>query len=137
MGTLQLLLIVVGLIAVGIAVSVGIGVFGSNADSTTKDALVQDCIRIAAQAQSFYRKPSMLGGGNHSFDNITIVDCGMEDMGDGGGENINGAYYIEGSGTDFAVMGTSVADGSKIVTVYLDMTQTDPELRMTVEYDGW
>lgn len=53
------------------------------------------------------------------------------------GGNINGSYYIEGSGTDFAVMGTAVADGSKIVTVYLDMTQSDPELRMTVEYDGW
>ena len=42
MGSQQLLLIVLGVIIVGIAVIVGISIFGSNADQANKDAVTHD-----------------------------------------------------------------------------------------------
>lgn len=139
MGTQQLLLIVLGVIIVGIAVVVGINIFGSNAEQANKDALTQDCLRIASAAQGYFRKPTMLGGGNNEFDDIEITDCGMSDNGDGKGENVNGLYEITtASGTDFEITGTSANDATKTVTVTIDMTGTTDEERVTVAYsDTW
>jgi hypothetical protein len=138
MGTQQLLLIVLGVIVVGIAVVVGINIFGTNAEQANKDALTQDCLRIAAAAQGFYRKPAMLGGGDNAFDGITITDCGMTDIGGGIGENVNGQYSITTAAADaFVVQGVSATDNTKTVTVSVDMTQTTDDLRVQVAYAGW
>jgi hypothetical protein len=138
MGTQQLLLIVLGVIIVGIAVVVGINIFGSNAEQANKDALTQDCLRIASAAQGYFRKPTMLGGGNNLFDGIEITDCGMSDNGSGDGENVNGVYSITtASGTDFAITGASANDPNKTVVVTIDMTGATDEERVTVDYNGW
>ncbi len=138
MGTQQLLLIVLGVIIVGIAVVVGINIFGTNAEQANKDALTQDCLRIAAAAQGFYRKPTMLGGGNNAFDGIDIEDCGMSDDGTGAGTNVNGSYSITtAAGDDFVITGTSATDATKTVTITVDMTATTDDLRVQVAYAGW
>ena len=138
MGTQQLLLIVLGVIIVGIAVVVGINIFGTNAEQANKDALTQDCLRLASAAQGFYRKPTMLGGGNNAFDGITIEDCGMSDAGGGVGTNVNGSYTITANAGDlFSIQGASATDGNKTVTVNVDMTQTTDDTRVTVVYAGW
>ncbi len=137
MGTQQLLLIVLGVIIVGIAVVVGINIFGTNAEQANKDAITQDCLRIASAAQGYYRKPTMLGGGNNAFDGITIEDCGMADNGTGSGENVNGTYAITGTADAFSVTGTSATDAEKMVTIDVDMTQTTDELRVQVDYSAW
>lgn len=67
MGQQQLLLIVLGVIIVGIAVVVGINVFTASASSSNRDAVVSDLTNLASIAQTFYRKPTALGGGNNSF----------------------------------------------------------------------
>ena len=138
MGTQQLLLIVLGVIIVGIAVVVGINIFGSNAEQANKDALTQDCLRIASAAQGYYRKPVMLGGGDNTFDDIEISDCGMTATADEfTSDNVNGEYVITGSGQDFTVTGTNPNDDAKTVAVTVDMTQTTDDERVTVEYAGW
>lgn len=137
MGTQQLLLIVLGVIIVGIAVVVGINIFGTNAEQANKDAITQDCLRIAAAAQGFYRKPTMLGGGDNAFDGITIEDCGMADDGTGAGENVNAIYTITGLGDAFSVTGTSQTDASKSVTINVDMTAATDDLRVQVDYTSW
>jgi len=138
MGTQQLLLIVLGVIIVGIAVVVGINIFGSNAEQANKDALTQDCLRIASAAQGFFRKPTMLGGGDNAFDGIEITDCGMSDNGSGDGENVNGTYTITtAAGNDFVVTGASANDAAKTVAVTVDMTGATDEDRVSVEYTGW
>ncbi|MFZ1730576.1 MAG: hypothetical protein WBQ23_06755 [Bacteroidota bacterium] len=137
MGTQQLLLIVLGVIIVGIAVVVGINIFGTNAEQANKDAITQDCLRLASSAQGYYRKPTMLGGGNNSFTDITIEDCGMADDGSGAGENVNGTYAITGDADAFSVTGTSATDDTKSVTVDVDMTATTDETRVTVDYSAW
>jgi len=138
MGTQQLLLIVLGVIIVGIAVVVGINIFGSNAEQANKDALTQDCLRIASAAQGFFRKPTMLGGGDNAFDGIEITDCGMSDNGSGDGENVNGTYTITtAAGNDFVVTGASANDAAKTVAVTVDMTGATDEERVAVDYVGW
>ncbi len=138
MGTQQLLLIVLGVIIVGIAVVVGINIFGTNAEQANKDAITQDCLRIAAAAQGFYRKPTMLGGGNNSFATITIEDCGM--AADDGtpltGSNVNAAYTVEGTATAFTVTGASATETGKSIAVTVDMTQPEAD-RITVDDTGW
>lgn len=133
MGTQQLLLIVLGVIIVGIAVVVGINIFGTNAEQANKDAITQDCLRLASAAQGFYRKPTMLGGGNNSFDGITLEDCGMA----ADGLNVNGTYTVTGSGDTFSVTGVSETNAPSQVTVDVDMTQTTDDDRVTVDYSQW
>jgi hypothetical protein len=140
MGTQQLLLIVLGVIIVGIAVVVGINIFGTNAEQANKDAITQDCLRLASSAQGYYRKPTMLGGGNNSFTGITIEDCGMAGTAAGlglTGENVNGSYTITGALDAFSVAGTSATDATKTVTVNVDMTATTDDLRVSVDYTAW
>lgn len=139
MGTQQLLLIVLGVIIVGIAVVVGINIFGTNAEQANKDALTQDCLRLAAAAQGYYRKPSMLGGGNNSFVGCEITDCGMSQTDDANtGENVNGTYVLSGhTATGLVVTGTSATDATKSVVLTLDMTGDTDDDRVDIDYAGW
>jgi hypothetical protein len=127
MGTQQLLLIVLGVIIVGIAVVVGITIFGSNAEQANKDAVTQDVLRIAAAAQGFYAKPTMLGGGGRTYDDISLTDCGMNNA-----TNANGTYEISGSDQDCTVTGTS----STVDAATVEVTLTGDQAADPV-FTGW
>jgi hypothetical protein len=86
MGQQQLLLIVLGVIIVGIAIAVGISMFKSNAQSSNRDALVNDLNNLAAQAQQFYRKPVSMGGGAQKFNGFGLAAA---DTGNG-----NGSFFL-------------------------------------------
>lgn len=112
MGQQQLLLVILVTIIVGIATVVAINTFGSAADSANIDAVRQDVASIAASAQGFYMKPTMLGGGGNSFaPSGTSID--FQNLAFGGtisptddliAWNENGTYIISGaSGTEFTV----------------------------------
>ena len=118
MGTQQLLLIVLGVIIVGIAVVVGIGIFGNNSQQANADAVLQDCMRIAASAQGYYRKPTMLGGGGASFVGLTLPKCGWKSA-----SNQNGDYALSSvAAGSFIVTGTGNQNTVVAVTVYPDST---------------
>jgi hypothetical protein len=120
MGTQQVLLIVIGVIIVGIAITVGtIPAFQKGMEHANKDALTQDCLKCAATAQGYFRRPSLYGGGGNSFKNIEVTDIGMQDNGSGVGENSDGTFTVDGSkGTSCEIVGTN-ADGKTVtVTVY-------------------
>ena len=137
MGTQQLLLIVLGVIIVGIAVVVGINIFGSNAEQANKDAITQDCLRITAAAQGYYRKPAMLGGGDNSFTDIQITDCGMsEGASTTSGANVNATYVVVAALDAFAVTGTSLSEDGKAVSVTCNMALAE-DLRIVVDYSAW
>ncbi len=138
MGTLQLLLIVAGVLVVGIAVVVGTNIFGSNSEQAAKDAITQDCLRIASAAEGYYRKPVMLGGANHTFVNISMQDCGISKGGSSTEtENINGKYEItKASQATFEVAGSSLRNPKSMVVVSLDMTATKED-RLAVSYENW
>lgn len=67
MGTQQLLLVIVGLIVVGIAIAVGVAMFGANSVSTNKDSLVNDINNIAANAKQYRSRLRNMGGGGGSY----------------------------------------------------------------------
>ncbi len=126
MGTQQLLLIVLGVIIVGIAVVVAISIFGSNAEQANKDAVTQDCLRLAAQAQQYYRKPTMLGGGGNAFTGITLALCGIKQATNANGtlafENI-AAGSVGVRGTSATVEKTAGTKSYVTITVYPDSVQ--------------
>ena len=102
MGTQQVLLIVLSVIIIGVAIAVGIAMFGSQSSSSNRNSLCADLENIAAQAIAFYKTSAdMAGGGNGKpgFGETTAEaqrTCGRW-MGfgqDGRFENYNGNYFL-------------------------------------------
>lgn len=111
MGQQQLLLVILVTIIVGIATVVAINTFSSSADSANLDAVRNDIASIAASAQGYYIKPTMLGGGGNSFAAVTFNNIAFAaDTVDAAGTNAfnaNGRYVISGA-----------AAGSFVVTAH-------------------
>ncbi|MDH7516095.1 MAG: hypothetical protein QHI48_09500 [Bacteroidota bacterium] len=134
MGTQQMLLIVLGVIIVGIAIVVGtIPSFLKGMESSNRDAITQDCLKIAAAAQGYYRRPRLFRGGGNSFENITIRDCGMTMNAEGNGENANGTYSVDGSAGDICIVtGRSKSEEGGTVTVIVRVGAIEPPT-----FSGW
>ena len=62
MGQQQLLLLVLGIVLAGIAILVGINSYSENSVKTNWDALLQDALRMASDAQSWKARPELFGG---------------------------------------------------------------------------
>lgn len=62
MGQQQLLLLVLGIVIVGIAIVVGINAYAENSVKSNYDAILQDGLRIASDAQAWKAKPELFGG---------------------------------------------------------------------------
>ncbi len=117
MGQQQLLLLVLGIVIVGLAVVVGIQAFGENQKKANSDAITNDVIRIASDAQAWSLKPTAFGGGNGSFAGVTFEKIGYTTGANsataGNYGNLNGAYSLAvGSAT---AGGTTNAAGVLIV----------------------
>ena len=67
MGQQQLILIAVGVIIVGVAVTVGLTYFPNKAVQFNRDAIIKDLVTLASDAQAYYKKASGSGGGQGSF----------------------------------------------------------------------
>lgn len=87
MGQQQILLIVLSIILVGIAITVGLSMFRSYSHTANRDAIVLDIINLSVSAYQHRFKPSIMGGGSGSFFGFTIPP-GMD-------ENENARYEIE------------------------------------------
>jgi hypothetical protein len=119
MGSTQMLLIVLGVIIVGIAIVVGtLPNFVKGMNNSNKDALTQDCLKLAAAAQGYFRRPTLFRGGGNSFTNINIKDLGMADAGGGRAENANGEFSVDGSdGATCVITGYSNTVDNATITV--------------------
>ncbi len=125
MGQQQLLLIILGVIVVGIAVAVGITMFQDSAGSSNRDAVAGDLMNLASRAQQYYRRPSSMGGGDNTFNGLTLAELTAKPT------NANGVYTLStgGSATSVVINGTGVEKGndatsaiSMSVTVFSDST---------------
>ena len=102
MGTQQVLLIVLAVIIVGVAVAVGITMFGKQSASSNREALKADLMTFAAQAIAFYKTPAgMAGGGNGNPGFGASIAEAQRTVGrwiglgqDGKFENDNGFYFL-------------------------------------------
>jgi hypothetical protein len=98
MGQQQLLLVILGTIIVGIAITVGLTMFKANAVESSRTAMINDLGYYAMRARQMYYKPKNLGGMDRDFRGITL------NMLTTLSENENGRYYIESSSKDSIVL---------------------------------
>lgn len=73
MGQQQLLLVILVTIIVGIATVVAINIFGTAADQANRDAVRQDLMGSAVQAQAIWSRPELMAGANRNFTNLTAI----------------------------------------------------------------
>ena len=122
MGQQQLLLLILSAIIVGVAIVVGINMFGENAVQANQDAVTQDVLTIASRAQGWYRRPAQLGGGGRTFVGMDLGDLNFNTSND------NGSFALSGnSATQVTITGTGTEDGggaagnlTVTVTVFAD-----------------
>lgn len=72
MGLQQILLIVLGVIVVGVAITVGIVMFGSQAYNSNRSALMTEMQYFSTLALQYWRLPTSLGGAGQSADNVDL-----------------------------------------------------------------
>ena len=122
MGQTQLLMIVLAVIIVGIAVTVGITQFGESAVAANQDALSADCSTVINKAQGWFRKPTSLGGGGNSFVGLTLAKIGME------ATNANGTITLPSVAaaalTARCTSGSEDKIGSPGTKIYVQMVYT-------------
>lgn len=104
MGQQQLLLVILVTILVGIATVIAMNVFGTSAENANRDAVRQDLLLGATNAQAVWTKPAMLDGAGQDFTRAALTNAvlirrlGMPvQFADGttaSGTNENGAYEI-------------------------------------------
>ena len=72
MGQERMLLIIISVIFISIAIAVGFFLFGTNAVSSNKDALVNDINHLAMSALQYRARTSSMGGGGGSYTGYVI-----------------------------------------------------------------
>ena len=138
MGQQQLLLIVLSVIIVGIAVVVGINMFGASAVSANQDAVINDLMNFASRAQQYYVKPIGMGGGGNDFTGIT---CGDIDPRVGSASEIsndNGTYTISvpGDADGVTLQGEGKTKDSDGNVCYVTVAVTANGATTTIENRG-
>lgn len=135
MGQQQLLLLVLGTVIVGLAVVVGIDAFSENRKKSNADALVNDAVRLASDAQAWKLKPAAFGGGADSdpadFSAITLEDLGYETNDSDEYVNLNGTFTFTPSSTNLVITATNEDTDNEVeVTVTgTDSDQISTEVR--------
>jgi len=126
MANRQILILVLGLCLLGIAVSVGAIALQQEPAEKNRNEIVTQLLSIAADAQSFYRRPLVQGGGEGSFLLLTAVPHGLNRL-PSLSEKVHGDFHVKQNGCSTAVqiIGVGVVPGSDqrlpvraMVTVY-------------------
>ena len=115
MGQQQLLLLVLGIVIVGLAVVVGIQAFGENQKKANSDAIVNDAVRIASDAQAWKLKPAAFGGGANEtgMENFALAQVGYE-VDSGTYSNLNGDFTVAPSTTSLIITGTNTPNDNEV-----------------------
>lgn len=74
MGTQQILLIVLSVIVVGVAITVGFGMFASESENANRLACQQDAKLFYTKVLEYYKMPSAEGGGYGDSANWTVAN---------------------------------------------------------------
>lgn len=125
MGQQQLLIIIVGVIVVGIAIGVGISIFGANSVASNKDAVTSSLITIAGDAYHFRLRPTTMGGGSGAYTNYVIQNKLQKDD--------NGIYSIASvAASSVSVQGQSAVNTQWVATCIINDTGAT-----NFSYTGW
>ncbi len=134
MGNQQLLIIAIAAVVLAVAVAVGVTMFQDQAASSNRDELEMDLAQLGVRAQTFFRRPTTLGGGGGSFGGLTMQRLTSRV------NNLNGSYSISpdpvpGTATFVKITGVgteTAADGMQVKVVM----QVFPDSMYTVEAEG-
>jgi hypothetical protein len=127
MGQQQLLFIILGVIIVGVAVMVGVGMFQDNALEHNRAQVLNDLKLLGAKAQHYYSRPTTMGGGSNSFVGLTADARGIGLLaGVKYTDNANGTYTIKtaGNATQVVLHGVGKVEMSDGTFPQYDMTVT-------------
>ena len=130
MGQQQLLLLVLSAIIVGVSIMIGINMFTSSAVQANQDAVVQDCMMIAARAQEWWRKPAAMGGGNRTFTGVTLTALNIDSV----NVNVSAPYTLDVAPQLLTITGTGVegitvtveVDPDSIVSTNFELAPVTP-----------
>ena len=114
MGQQQLLLVILGVIIVGIAVAVGVGMFTGLASDANRDRVVNDLVNLTAKAQQYLRRPKTMSGGGNEFGNFRLSSS---DTG-----NPNGSYSLAQTpptGIGYVKGDTAAITGTGVTMIYI------------------
>jgi hypothetical protein len=89
MGSQQMLLLIVGVLMVGLMISVGTIMFADSSAASNRDAIANDLAAYASKAQAFQKKPKCLGGGGNSFVGFALMPSATS--------NLNGSFSVSGA----------------------------------------
>lgn len=134
MGSQQLLIIAIAAVVLAVAVAVGVTMFQDQAASSNRDELQMDLSQLAVRAQTYYRRPTTLGGGGGSFGGLRMQNLTSRTT------NLNGTYTLDPdpvpNGTAFVKItgtGTEAAPDGQPVRVVM---QVFADSMFTVEAEG-
>lgn len=124
MGQQQLILLVLGIVIVGLGIVVGLQAFDETQRRTSVDALTQDVVRIAGDAQAWRLKPAVHGGGGGAFGGISFAGLGYATTG-GAYATLSGTYTMAVDGADLTLVGVDVARGTGVAARVCGLTAND------------
>ena len=132
MGQQQFILLVLGVVIVGLAVTIGLQLYGLNQKKANADALLLTAMDIATDTQVWLRTPLSMGGGlpaTGGVPNISTISIDLSDLGytvNGSNEyvTVDGTYTLTLSGGSIFIEGKSVTTSgggdNNIVCVEID-----------------
>ena len=141
MGQQQLLLLVLGIVIVGLAVVVGIQAFSENQKKANADALVNDAIRLASDAQAWMLKPAAFGGGNNNcaatcdWTGLTYSQLGYATAG-GVYTNLNGVFSMTAGTPDLVITGSNSATDNQVTVTVIGTGPEDISTVVDTAYSG-
>ncbi|MBC8414802.1 MAG: hypothetical protein H8E11_00040 [Candidatus Cloacimonetes bacterium] len=114
MGYQQFLMLILALLIIGVAVSVGLDMFNQNSRNINRQSIISEMNIYAGVANAFYKAPVSLGGGGRAWD----VDrlgywLGFNyDPTTGTTSSNNGIYTFSSSGDTLTIIGVGTETGN-------------------------
>lgn len=98
----------------GISIVVAITIFNELNNESNKDAIRQEMLIGASNAQAYFYKSISFGGGNGSFLNISQTDLGIDTS------NFNGVYFMLDKHDDFFNLTAITRDNADTISARID-----------------
>lgn len=123
MASQQLLLIALVVFIIGATIAVGMMFFNDQSTAASRDGLSSDLLKLSVRARAYYLRPKSWGGGEKSFEGLTIEYLTSRPR------NANGTYSVVSTASDHVVLHAeglvSGVDGNPLsmtLAVYADST---------------
>ena len=130
-GSSNCILLVLATTIVGLAITTGIRAFSVNSAKANADAMIQDALRIAIDAQAWKQKPQLLGGQGpkHAADPDKFKGATLAALGYPGDDdtyaNQNGVFSLKVTGNRMLIVGTNAMFDSQVEVVTCGLTNAD------------